>query len=338
MLLLFRVVARALVSLFRTHRALALENLALRHQLALQQRRDHRRPALTRFDRALWSWLSSAFHEWRAALVVVRPETVLRWHRAGFRWYWRRKSRGGRPPKDGHVVRLIRQMSLANPLWGAPRIVGELARLGINVAKSTVEKYIVRRRKPPSPTWRSFLKNHWDGIAAIDFFVVPTATFRVLFVFVVLSVRRRKVVHFNVTANPSAWWTARQMVNAFPEETAPRYVTRDRDGIYGRVFRNRIEQMGIEEVVTARRSPWQNPFVERLIGSIRRECTNHVIVLGERHLRRVLESYVAYYNRSRTHLSLANDAPVSRSIETSGTVIATPEVGGLHHRYSRRAA
>jgi transposase InsO family protein len=229
-------------------------------------------------------------------------------------------------------------MSVASPLWGAPPIVGELAKLGIHLAKSTVEKYMIRRRKPPSPTWRSFLKNHLDGIAAIDFFVVPTVTFRVLFVFVVLSVGRRRVAHFNVTSNPSAWWTALQMVNAFPDDVAPRYVTRDRDGIYGGVFRNRIANLGIEEVVSAPRSPWQNPYVERLIGSIRRECTDHVIVLGERHLRLVLKSYFAYYNRSRTHLSLASEAPVSRSVEMSGTVIAIPEVGGLHHRYSRLAA
>jgi transposase InsO family protein len=227
-------------------------------------------------------------------------------------------------------------MSVVNPLWGAPRIVGELAKLGIHLAKSTVEKYMVRRRKPSSPTWRSFLKNHLDGIAAIDFFIVPTVTFRVLFVFDVLSVGRRRVAHFNVTSNPSAWRTALQMVNAFPEDTAPR--TRDRDSIYGGVFRDRVAHMGIQEVVSAPRSPWQNPYVERLIGSIRRECTNHVIVLGEQHLRCVLKSYFAYYNRSRTHLSLANDAPVPRSVETSGTVIAAPEVGGLHHRYSRLAA
>jgi putative transposase len=206
------------------------------------------------------------------------------------------------------------------------------------VAKSTVEKYMARRREPPSPTWRSFLKNHLDGSAAIDFFVVPTATFRVLFVFVVLSTGRRRVVHFNVTPHPSAEWTAQQMVNAFPDETAPEFLMRDRDAIYGAVFAKRVRNMGIAEVVSAPRSPWQNPYVERLIGSIRRECVDHVIVLGENHLRRILTSYFTYYNESRTHLSLAKDAPVPRLVEKAGQVIAVPQVGGLHHRYSRLAA
>jgi putative transposase len=235
-------------------------------------------------------------------------------------------------------VHLIKAMSRANPLWGAPRIQGELAKLGIDVAKSTVEKYMVKRRTPQSPTWRSFLRNHLDGIAAIDFFVVPTATFRVLFVFVVLSSDRRRVVHFNVTANPSAKWTAQQIVNAFPNDTAPRFLMRDRDSIYGALFRERVKNMGIEEVVSAARSPWQNPYVERLIGSIRRECVNHVIVLGENHMRQILKSYFAYYNASRTHLSLAKDTPVGRGIERRGEVLVLPQVGGLHHRYSRLAA
>jgi transposase InsO family protein len=248
------------------------------------------------------------------------------------------EEQGGRPAKERDVVGLIREMSRANPLWGSPRIQGELVKLGIHVAKSTVEKYMARGRRPPSPTWRSFLKNQLDGIAAIDFFVVPTATFRVLFVFVVLSCDRRRVVHFNVTAHPSAGWAAQQIVNAFPEATAPRYLMRDRDGVYGSVFRERVKTMGIEEVMSAPRSPWQNPYAERLIGSIRRECVDHVIVLGENHLRRILTSYFAYYNESRTHLTLAKDAPVPRPVEKAGRVIAVPEVGGLHHRYARLAA
>jgi putative transposase len=231
-------------------------------------------------------------------------------------------------------------MSRANPLWGAPRIFAELKKIGIQVAKSTVEKYTRKRRKPPSPTWRAFLENHLGAIAAVDFFVVPTATFRILFVFVVvvLSCDRRRVLHFNVTHHPTAEWTAQQIVNAFPDDTAPRFLTRDRDAIYGSAFRRRVENLGIEEVVSAPRSPWQNPYVERLIGSIRRECTDHLIVFGENHLRRILTSYFVYYNRSRTHLALAGDAPVSRPIETTGDVVALPMVGGLHHRYVRRAA
>jgi hypothetical protein len=237
MLHLLRLIVRVMLSSLRTHHSLALENLALRHQLAVLRRRVPQRPRLTQIDRALWSWLSKTWREWRTALVLVRPETVVRWHRSGFRWYWRRKSRGGRPPKERHVVRLIREMSRANPLWGSPRIAGELAKLGIAVAKSTIEKYMLKRRSPPSPTWRAFLKNHLDGIAAIDFFVVPTATFRVLFVFVVLSVDRRRILHFNVTSTPSAAWTAHQVVSTFPYDCAPTYLMRDRDGIYGALFR-----------------------------------------------------------------------------------------------------
>jgi transposase InsO family protein len=296
------------------------------------------RARLERLDRVLWVWLSRVFDEWREALVIVKPNTVVRWHQSAFRWFWRRKSRGGRPAKERDVVRLIKEMSRANPLWGSPRIQGELAKLAIDVAKSTVEKYMARRRKPPSPTWRAFLTNHLDGIAAIDFFVVPTATFRVLFVFVVLRCDRRRVVHFNVTAHPSAAWTAQQIVNAFPDDTALTFLTRDRDAIYGEVFRDRVKNMGIEEVLSAARSPWQNPYVERLIGSIRRECLEHVIVLGENHLRRILRSYIGYYNESRTHLSLAKDAPEHRAIEQRGKVIALPRVAGLHHHYSRLAA
>jgi transposase InsO family protein len=338
MLSVLRVALTTLLSSIKSRRALALENLALRHQLAILHRTAPAKLRIHPFDRALWVWLSRAFDEWREALVVVKPTTVVRWHRAAFRWFWRRRSRGGRPAKAPDLVRLIKAISRANPLWGAPRIQGELAKLGIHVAKSTVEKYMARRRKPPSPTWRSFLKNHLDGIAAIDFFVVPTATFRVLFVFVVLSCDRRRIVHFNVTASPSAEWTAQQIVNAFPDDIAPRFLMRDRDGIYGAAFRQRLTNMGIEQVVSAPRSPWQNPYIERLFGSIRRECLDHVIVLGENHLRRVLRSYVAYYNESRTHLSLAKDAPDRRAIERHGRVVALPRVGGLHiaTRASRR--
>lgn len=336
-----RAVAATLVSLFRTHRALALENLALRHQLALLRHRHPERVRLGRLDRFLWTWLAGRWDEWREALVIVKPETVLRWHRAGFRWFWARKSRkprGGRPATSPDVVRLIRKMSSENVLWGAPRIHAELAKIGIKVAQSTVEKYMVKQRKPPSPTWKPFLKNHLDGIAAIDFFVVPTATFRVLFVFVVLSCARRRIVHFNVTANPTAEWTAQQLVNAFPDATAPDYLMRRRDAIYSKMFRERVKNMGVEEVVSAARSPWQNPYVERLIGSIRRECTDHVIVLGENHLRRILAEYMGYYNESRTHMSLGGDAPVTRPVQKEGSVTALPKVGGLHHRYSRLAA
>ena len=235
---------------------------------------------------------------------------------------------------------LIRQMCRANPLWGAPRIHGELLKLGIEISQATVGRYMPWRPKDPSPTWRSFLHNHMHCLAAIDMFVVVTATFRLLYALIVLGHDRRKVIHFDVTENPTQDWLARQMTEAFPWDTAPRYLLRDRDASYGQTFRDRVEAMGIEEVVTAPRSPWQNPFVERIIGSIRRECLNHVIIFDERHLRRVLSSYFQYYHKSRTHLSLDKDCPETRPIHppTAGKIIAFPEVGGLHHRYERRAA
>ncbi len=230
-------------------------------------------------------------------------------------------------------------MSRENPLWGTPRIQSELALVGYVVAASTIDKYRTRPRKPPSQTWRIFLDNHAKDIVAVDFFTVPTATFRILFCFIVLRHDRRMVVHFNVTAHPTARWTAQQIVEAFPYDAAPRFLLRDRDSIYGANFRRCVKSMGIEEVVTAPRSPWQNPYAERLIGSIRRECLDHVIVLNEAHMRRILASYFAHYHESRAHLSLERNAPVLRRVEhpSEGKVIAVPQVGGLHHRYCRAA-
>jgi len=232
-------------------------------------------------------------------------------------------------------------MRAANPLWGAPRIHGELRMLGIDISQATVAKYLGRRpRKPPSQTWRAFLANHVSQLASIDFFTVPTATFRVLFVFVVLAHDRRRIVHVNVTAHPTAVWTARQLREAWAWDAAPRFLIRDRDGIYGEAFGNAIRSFGTEEVLTAPRSPWQNPFVERVIGSIRRECLDHVIIWNERGLRRHLRRYVAYYHAWRTHLSLDKDAPVPRATQppTCGAVVQVPHLGGLHHHYERRAA
>jgi transposase InsO family protein len=231
-------------------------------------------------------------------------------------------------------------MRQANPLWGAPRIHGELLKLGIAVAQSTVAKYLPRSRQPPSQTWRTFLTNHLAQTASIDFFAVPTATFLVLFVLVVQSHERRRVVHFGVTQHPTQEWTLQQMREAFPWDQAPRYVLRDRDTIYGSYFSAMIRDMGTEEVLTAPRSPWQNPYVERLIGSIRRECLDHVIVWNQRSLSRILQSYLVYYRHSRTHLALAKDAPESRAVEKAerGRIVVIPQVGGLHHRYQRQAA
>jgi putative transposase len=329
-------------SLLRSRMSLTMENLALRHQLAVYKH-TVQRPRLRPTDRLFWVWLSRLWPAWQEALAFVQPRTVIAWQRKRFRDHWRRLSQQGKPgrPALAREMRdLIRTMWQANPTWGAPRIVGELRTLGIHVAKSTVEKYRVRPRKPSSPTWRTFLHDHIKDLVAMDFFVVPTVTFKVLFVLVVLAHERRRIVHFNVTEHPTAQWTAQQVIEAFPWDEAPRYVLRDRDRIYGAVFRQRVRHMGSKEVVIAPQSPWQNPYVERLIGSIRRECLNHVIVLHERHLQRILTSYCAYYHHWRTHLSLAMDCPEPRPVHTpdQGRVIAIPEVGGLHHHYEWRAA
>src|SRR5882672_7151688 len=248
--------------------------------------------------------------------------------------------RTGRPPIGSELADLIRTVAHANLLWGAPRIHGELLKLGFEVSQRTVARLMPRRPKSPSQTWRTFLQNHVLDLVSVDFFVVPTATFRMLYVFVVLRHHRRKVVHFNVTDSPTAAWTAQQIVEAFPDDSAPRYLLRDRDRIYGDEFRRRVQGIGIAEVLAAPRSPWQNPFVERVIGTIRRELLDYVIVVNEDHLRRRLRRYVRYYNSSRTHLALDKDAPEPRDVEPPdhGRIVALPLVGGLHHRYVRRAA
>jgi putative transposase len=328
---------------FRTRVGLQAENLALRHQLLVLQRRNRiHRLRLCVADRIFWVWLSRLWTGWRSALLIVKPETIISWHRKGFRLYWRWKSRHrkGRPLVSREVRDLIRRMSLANPRWGAPRIHGELLKLGIQLSQASVAKYIVRHRKPPSQTWRTFLKNHMKDLVSADFFVVPTIAFRVLFVFVILAHDRRRPVHFAVTANPSAEWTSRQLLEAFPWDSAPRYLLRDRDGSYGEKFHEAAGWLSIREVLTAPQSPWQNAYVERLIGSIRRECLDHVIVFDEFSLCRVLRSYFDYYDYTRTHLALDKDAPASRSVQPPelGRVVELPQVGGLQHRYERRAA
>jgi transposase InsO family protein len=332
---------RLLPFLIGGHRQLALENLALRQQLAVYKRTTPR-PRLHTMDRLFWAGLARVWTGWRQALVIVSPDTVLRWQRRRFREYWTRlsgRSRGGRPPVSIEVAALVRTMATANPLSGAPRIHGELLKLGIRVAERTVSRLMPNRRPQPSQIWRTFLANHVRDLVSIDFFTVPTARLRVLFVLLVLAHHRRRVVHFNVTEHPTAHWTAQQIVNTFPDESAPAYLLRDRDQIYGQHFRHRLKGMGIEEVLTAPQSPWQNPFVERLIGSIRRECSNHVLVLGERHLRRILTRYLVYYHQARTHLALDKDAPDVRPIAlpSIGKIVQLPEVGGLHHRYVRQA-
>ncbi|MGB5415258.1 MAG: integrase core domain-containing protein [Polyangiales bacterium] len=338
--LLYALLATARSSM-KSQRELAFENLALRQQLVVLKRTT-KRPKLTNTDSAFWVALSRLWTNWRHALILVKPETVIGWHRKGFKLYWTWKSgnRRGRPRIDSEIRSLIRRMARENPTWGAPRIHGELLKLGLDVSEAAVSRYLPRRRKPPSQTWRSSLRNHTLDLVSIDLFVVPTATFRVLYVFLVLEHGRRRIVHFNVTDAPSARWTGQQLVNAFPYDSAPRYVIGDRDKIYGAAFVRRVRALGIEQVLTAPRSAWQNPYCERVIGTLRRECLDHVIVLGAQHLRRILRKYLEYYHRSRTHLALDKDAPGLRERESSdgGKVIALPMVDGLHHRYTRRAA
>jgi len=327
-------------SMFRLRPVLVLENVALQHQLQVLQR-SGKRPRFRPIDRGLWILLSRLWVEWRGSLVLVKPETVVGWHREGFRVYWRWKSRKpGRPRVPKEVRDLIRRMSPENPTWGAPRINGELLMLGFDIVEPTVSKYLVRPRTPPSQTWKTFLRNHTEAMASIDFFAVPTATFRILYVFVVLSHGRRRILHFNVTESPSAAWTARQLIEAFPWDTAPTYLLRDRDRIYGLEFQRTALNIGIEEVRISPHSPWENPNVERLIGSVRRECLDHVIIFNEKHLRKVLLGYVEYYTESRTHLGLGKDCPEPRPVEPPelGRIVSITQVGGLHHRYTRIAA
>jgi transposase InsO family protein len=287
--------------------------------------------------------LAKAWQEWRTALIVVQPDTVVRWHRPWLRRRWTQRStltRPGRASTAAAIRTLVDKMGAANPLWGAPRIHWELRKLGIEVSERTVSRLLRRRHRPPSQTWRTFLTNHVTSLVSMDFFTVQTLTGRVLFVFVLLAHQRRRVVHLAITEHPTAAWTAQQIIEAFPDDSAPRWLVRDRDAIYGDVFRRRVAGMGISEVVSAPSSPWQNPYAERLIGSLRRECLDHVIILSQRHLRRVLARYVSYYHGARIHLSLEKDAPTPRRVQaaTEGRVVAFAEVGGLHHRYERRAA
>src|SRR5665811_350497 len=282
-------VLAVLVSPFKSKMRLEAENAVLRHQLIVLRRKLRGRVQLANSDRwflvQLYHWFPSILQ----VLTITRPETLIRWHRSGFRCYWRWKSRslGGRPQIEAGLRALIRQMSMENPLWGAPRIHGELLKLGFEVAQSSVAKYMVKRRGPPGRGWLTFLRNHAPDIAAMDLFVVPTIGFNLLSAFVIIRLDRRDLVWINVTTNPTAEWIAHQMTEAFPWDEAPRYLIRDRDRIYGSIVTRRMRAMGIRDKPTALASPWQNGFAERLIGAIRRECVDLFVVLGEAHLRRI---------------------------------------------------
>ena len=337
MIRLLCFVLAMLASPFKSKSRLEAENAVLRHQLIVLRRRVRGRAQPTNNDR----WFLVQMYRWFPSILtvvtIVQPETLVRWHRAGFRRYWRWKSnsRGGRPPIENELRALIRQMITENQLWGAPRIHGELLKLGFSVAQSSVAKYMVKRRRPPSQGWKTFLRNHAPDIAAMDLLVVPTIGFKLLYGFVVVRIDRRDLVWINVTTNPTAEWVAQQITEAFPWDGAPGHMIRDRDRIYGAVVTRRLRAMGIRDKPIAPASPWQNGFAERLIGSIRRECLDHVIVLGEAHLRRILKSYARYYNGVRTHRSLNKDTPDSRPVQRSGLISSHAILGGLHHHYAR---
>ncbi len=337
MLAVIWIVLAGLALPFKSKGRLEAENAILRQQIMVLRRQVHGRVKLTNLDRAILVQLYRWFPWVLRALVIVRPATVIRWHRAGFRAYWRWKSRrrGGRPRVHSELRMFIRQISLDNPLWGAPRIHGELLKLGYEVAQSTVAKYMIRRRGRPGQDWRTFLRNHAPDAAAIDLFVVPTLGFKLLYVLLIARLDRRELVWLNVTAHPTAEWIAHQITEAFPWDEAPLYLIRDNDALYGSAFRRRLRAMGIRDRPIAPGSPWQNGIVERLIGSIRRECLHHVLIFGEAHLRHILREYRSYYNEVRTHRSINKDAPISRPVQRAGSIVSRSILGGLHHQYAR---
>jgi len=328
--------------LLRPRRDLLFENLALRQQLLVLER-SVPKPEITASDRVFWVLLLRWWSQWRRPLRIVKPQTVIAWHRRIWRFLWWRKSRpghGGRPKLDWQLIKLIRRISRENPTWGAPRILGELLKLGYDLSEATVSRYMLKRRGRPTQNWKTFLRNHTHEIACIDFLTVPMIMFRNLYVFVVLSLDRRRIVHLNVTDKPTAEWTARQLYQAFPFDTAPKYLIRDRDGIYGNDVIQAIENLGMEDLPISPRSPWQNGYCERAVGTLKRECLNHVVLFGQRHAKRVLKDYLEYYHESRTHLGLEMDTPDGREVEPPdrGPVRRVAMVGGLHSRYYRDAA
>ncbi len=339
---IFTALIASVSASFRSRAALQLEILALRHQIGVLQR-CVKRPKLTPADRLLWVWLATVWYDWKSRAFIMQASTVIGWHRKGFRlfWTWKiRRNRPGRPKVPKEVRELIRTMSRENPLWGAPKMHGELLKLGIDIGETSVSKYMMRRRRPPSQTWKTFLDNHVKNMVSVDFFTVPTIRLQILYVFLILAHERRRIVHFAVTAHPTAEWTVQQMREAFPWESAPRYLLRDRDRIFGKDFVDQVKAMGIKQVLSAPRSRWLRAYIERVSGTIRRECLDHMIVCNERCLLRHLKSFTDYYHRSRTHLALEKDSPEPRPIQPpdAGRIIAIPKVGGLHHRYERRAA
>jgi len=346
MLCRLRLLVVHFIRICRSRRDLLLENLALRQQLAVMKQR-HPRPQFPTSDKLFWVILRRLWPKWKHALILVQPETVSRWRRAGFKLYWtchsRHRVRAGRKCVSKELREVIFRMVAENSTWGAPRIHGELKMLGFDLSERTVLRWMRRapRIRDPAERWAAFLRNHREAIAAMDFFAVPTLSFGVLYCFFVLAHDRRRVVHFNVTRNPSAAWVSQQLREAFPYDTAPRYLIHNRDAIFGTEVIETIETLGAKSKRTAFKSPWQNGLAERFVGNCRRDLLDHVIVLNERHLQRLMTECVGYYHNDRTHLGLAKQTPAGRKAERSdranGQVVSKPRLGGLRHRYDLAA-
>jgi len=335
-----KLIFKFLWLIFRSKQDIILENLALRQQLAVQQR-TVKRPKIKNRDRIFWVWLSIIWSDWKSALIIVKPPAVIGWHKKGFKLYWKRKSRRvGRPNIDWELIKLIRKLQRENPTWTAQRIQGELAKLGLDVCDNTVAKYM---RKPKSDDgkrqrWLTFLHNHAKHIVGIDFLIARTIVFKSIHVFIAISHDRRKIIHFAVSSNPHSQWAIQQLRETFAFDETTKYVIRDNDKIFSKDFKQNIKRFGLEDTPTAPRSPWQNPICERVIGTLRRECLDHIIILNEKHLYNVLHEYIfEYYNVSRTHMSLEKDSPEHRPIQKDGKIVSKPILGGLHHVYSRVA-
>ena len=339
MKILYRIICTIIFLAVRSKQTLILENIALRQQIIILQR-SVKRPKFNNNDRLFWIWLSSIWDNWKSVILIAKPETIVGWHRKGFKAYWKWKSRrAGRPTIDWELIKLIRKLQKENHLWSAQRIQGELTKLGYSVCENTVAKYMQKPKPTPDQrqNWKTFLKNHAKHIVAIDFLVVRTLCFKAIYVYIALSHDRRKILHVGVSSKPHSQWAIQQLRETFAFDETTRYVIRDNDKIYSDDCKHVIGSFGLEDKPTAKHSPWQNGYCERVVGTLRRECLDHMIILNEKHLRSVLNEFVEYYNNSRTHMSLNKDSPVGRPIKTEGKIFKKPILGGLHHVYNRAA-
>jgi transposase InsO family protein len=346
MLRLFRPLFVLLARFVRSRRDLLLENLALRQQLAVLKKR-HPQPRFMASDKLFWVILRRLWPGWKQSLVLVQPETVIRWHRAGFKLYWtwlsQHRARAGRRCVSKQLHELIFRMVAENPTWGAPRIHGELKMLGFDISERTVLRWMRKAPRDPEPSkrWAAFLNNHREAIAAMDFFTVPTLTFGVLYCFFVIAHDRRRILHCNVTRHPTSAWVSQQLREAFPYDAVPKYLIFDRGTQFNEEVVDTMKSFGVQPRRTSFRSPWQNGVAERWVGNCRRDLLDHVIVLNERHLKRLMNEYVRYYHEDRTHLALEKGTPAGREAakvgEAACRVISMPRLGGLHHRYDLAA-